>query len=76
METNELTEKYAKELEIDTQVDATNLLEKQYSAPNMGINGSIDAHKLNSTSYVYLMPKTLYYTRKCKEMYYQLVFLL
>ena len=35
METNELTEKYAKELEIDTQVDATNLLEKQYSAPNM-----------------------------------------
>lgn len=35
METNELTEKYARELEIDTQVDATNLMEKQYSAPNV-----------------------------------------
>lgn len=36
----ELLEKYAKEAEIDTQIDAVNVLEKQFSAPNV-------AHKWN-----------------------------
>jgi hypothetical protein len=31
----ELIEKYAKEIELDTQIDITNIMEKQLSAPNI-----------------------------------------
>lgn len=34
MTPQELIEKYGKEVETDTQIDATNVLDKQYSAPN------------------------------------------
>lgn len=32
---SELIEKYAKEIEVDTQLDVTNIMEKQLSAPNV-----------------------------------------
>ena len=32
---DDLFEKYSKELEIDTQVDVTNLMDKQYSLPHV-----------------------------------------
>ena len=35
MNTYELIDQYAKELEFDTQVDSTNIMEKQLAAPNI-----------------------------------------